>query len=272
MQLTNWQEKGTVERIIYCLETPFTLLRWMTIPPVLYDEDDDKPQPEGEEEEDQAEPDADAGEDLWAHAGERVLTALALPGFTSWVIFYIFAAQMDDFWPMLGSDTCVPCADCETAATAAECGAFVGDEFEKCDGDSGCDYTEAPISVWAVVTLCSLPLIPLVWRLTDARRRPPEWFKLTLLFLSFLRYAPRLAALILIVSALECCGVVQLDVLDGRRGGRGGGCAQLPRLHVEHRHRRPRTHRKQHAPRSTPSPSSDPLLRAAGAGVGEQRG
>ena len=123
--------------------------------------------------------------------GPHIDELLALPGFTSWVIFYIFQAQMDDYWPMLGSDSCVPCvtgADCETAATAAECGAFVGEHFEKCDGDSGCDYTEAPISVWAVVTLCSLPLIPLVWRLTDARRRPPEWFKLTLLFLSFLRY------------------------------------------------------------------------------------
>ena len=243
MQLTNWQEKGTVERIIYCLETPFTLLRWITIPPILYDEDDNKPQPEGEEEQDQAEPDADAGEDLWAHAGERVLTALALPGFTSWVIFYIFQAQMDDYWPMLGSDSCVPCADCETAATAAECGAFVGEEFEKCDGDSGCDYTEAPISVWAVVTLCSLPLIPLVWRLTDARRRPPEWFKLTLLFLSFLRYPTSHLAPILL--RLRVLWGVQLDVLDGCRGGRGGGCAQLPRLHVEYRHRRPRTHRKQ---------------------------
>ena len=48
MQLTGWNEKSLLEKIIYCLEAPFTILRWLTIPPVLYDTDEDGTAPDKE--------------------------------------------------------------------------------------------------------------------------------------------------------------------------------------------------------------------------------
>ena len=51
----------------------------------------------------------------------------------------------------------------------------------------GCDYEDAPISVWAVVSLCGLVLVPVVWfGLTHRTRRPHPWFKMLLLCLSFI--------------------------------------------------------------------------------------
>lgn len=40
LQLSGWDEKSQVERFFYVLEIPFTIARWCTIPPVLYDYED----------------------------------------------------------------------------------------------------------------------------------------------------------------------------------------------------------------------------------------
>jgi Ca2+/Na+ antiporter len=191
MQLTGWEEKSTAEKIIYMLEAPFTVLRWLSIPPVLYNTDEMEGGGEGganDEEEEEAE--EEEGEDVWAHALERPLTAIALPGFTSFFLFYIFQGQ-GDMWPTaIGKEKCdaapnLPEAEASAAATA--CPEWIDDDADKCESESQCVYTPAGMSVWLLVTLVSFVVLPpIVWKCTNSTTRPPPWFKLLLLFLAFM--------------------------------------------------------------------------------------
>ena len=103
-------------------------------------------------------------------------------------------------WPMLGSDSCKPGTsldvhtDLNGTAYAELCDAVL-ENFSDDDGDGereeicmneGCSYESHPISVWATITLSTLVLVPVVWYLTSPTVRPPPWFKLILLGLSFL--------------------------------------------------------------------------------------
>lgn len=193
MALTGWEEKSMAERIIYLLEAPFTVLRWLSIPPVLYNTDEmEGGGAEGEETDGTAadDDDEDDGGDEWAHALERPLTAVSLPGFTSFFLFYMFQAQMD-IWPVaFGEESCAPAEHLKTKQQAVAniiCPRLVGDDAGRCQSDSHCVYSPAGMSVWLLVTICGFILIPpLVWKCTNAVTRPPAWFKLTLLFFAFM--------------------------------------------------------------------------------------
>ena len=64
---------------------------------------------------------------------------------------------------------------------------MVDDDADKCVSDAQCEYTAPVMSVWMLVTLITFVVIPpLVWKFTNPNTRPPAWFKLSLLFLSFM--------------------------------------------------------------------------------------
>ena len=96
-----------------------------------------------------------------------------------------------DIWPTLGEDACefadAPVNLTNASSICHEPGITTASPTAEDDcADRGCVYTAAPISVWAVITLSCLPLIPIVWFLTNPRTRPPAHFKMFLLSLSFL--------------------------------------------------------------------------------------
>ena len=111
LAMTGWEDKSLAAKFVYCLEVPFTVLRWLTIPPVLYDTEEedntdkelndkaaapataptvatdpvggiDQPPPHPRQSFAQTEhppaqpPVAKSAEDLWANKSERVLTAV----------------------------------------------------------------------------------------------------------------------------------------------------------------------------------------------------
>ncbi len=187
MALTGWEEKSMVEKVIYLLEAPFTVLRWISIPPVLYDTDEME---SGAADGASSADDDDDGADEWAHALERPLTAVSLPGFTSFFLFYMFQAQIG-IWPTaFGEESCTPAEHLkprQQAAATLTCPGLVDDDAGRCQSDSHCVYHPPGMSVWLLVTLCSFVVIPpVVWKCTNSVTRPPAWFKLILLFFAFM--------------------------------------------------------------------------------------
>jgi Ca2+/Na+ antiporter len=188
MALTGWEEKNMAEKVIYLLEAPFTVLRWISIPPVLYDTDE--MEGGGADGESGAAADDDDGADEWAHALERPLTAVSLPGFTSFFLFYMFQAQMG-IWPTaFGEESCAAAEHLKTKQQAAAniiCPGLVDDDAGACQSDSHCVYSPPGMSVWLLATLCGFVVIPpVVWKCTNPVTRPPTWFKLTLLLFAFM--------------------------------------------------------------------------------------
>lgn len=75
----------------------------------------------------------------------------------------------------------------ENAEAEIVCPGLVDDDADKCVSDAQCEYTAPVMSVWMLVTLITFVVIPpLVWKFTNPNTRPPAWFKLSLLFLSFM--------------------------------------------------------------------------------------